>query len=236
MSLMEDASAFESLEALVEAVRPRRPRRRGWARAARRPRRAVEHARDGHEPDVDGDGGDGDEDGDEEEEVKAVTRVKLVDGTNPDAAKWSALVTSDVVARLTRLDVGGNELGDAGVEVLARAVGACEQLEELSLYENRVSERGASELARALAANHTVRRTLTTLLLDTNSLKDDGVKALATTFVAVSLGLRTLSLGQNRISDEGMAALARALRERRPLRSTRWCWWATALETLAWGR
>ena len=88
------------------------------------------------------------------------------------------LAFSDVLRAhkaLVHLGLGGNRLGDSGLEELARGLhrGGSE-LEWLSLHTNGIDDRGARALAEALRGHHSLR----TLSLWENDIGDEGLAAL----------------------------------------------------------
>jgi small GTP-binding protein len=119
------------------------------------------------------------------------------------------------LTQLTTLNLGGNQIGDAGAAALA----ALTQLTTLNLWGNQIGAEGAAALA-ALTQ-------LTTLNLGGNQIGDAGATALAALTQLTSLDLRgneigaegaaalaaltqltTLNLWGNQIGDEGAASLA----------------------------
>lgn len=106
---------------------------------------------------------------------------------------------------LRTLDLGANELGDDGARVLAEC--RCMQLEELRLYANGLSHRGAVLLAGSLESH----ASLTCLDLQGNAIGDVGTAALAHA-LRINRLLLTLGLRGCELADMGASALAAALR------------------------
>jgi hypothetical protein len=104
---------------------------------------------------------------------------------------------------LTSLSVHLNSLRAFGAQVLAERAYAG-QLQELSLYGNRLRDQGVRQLAQGPL--HRLKR----LDLCANEVKDEGAKALAqhTTLHA----LNSLDLRRNQISDVGVEVLAGSAR------------------------
>jgi uncharacterized protein (TIGR02996 family) len=109
-----------------------------------------------------------------------------------------ALAAAAKFARLTRLDVSCNELGDVGVTALAASPHLA-RLEQLSLA--RTGLRAAGMRALAFAPFNLAR-----LDLSDNRLDDEAVNALASTPAVRPLAV--LKLCRNRIGPEGARALA----------------------------
>ena len=79
-------------------------------------------------------------------------------------------------ASLTKILVGGNQLGDEGTTILCDALreSTISKVEELDLRANQISPDGAT----AVAALCAVRSSLTRVDVSYNSMKDEGVKLL----------------------------------------------------------
>lgn len=116
-------------------------------------------------------------------------------------------------SRLRTLDLGFNRIGDRGAALLARALETNAVLERLYLSGNDIGPTGAQALARALAANSSLR----SLHLSGNNVGEDGAAHLADGLCA-NRGLRALYVGTNGIGSSGMARLADALTVNRSLR------------------
>jgi len=115
-------------------------------------------------------------------------------------------------------------------------------LKTLHLYENRLTEEHAAELAMALRENRSIEtvilneceidcaaamalatglegnETLKTMNLWDNNIEDEGGKALAEALLKNGSALETLNLWGNKIGDEGAKAFADMLRENNSLR------------------
>ena len=77
---------------------------------------------------------------------------------------------------LLSLDLNGNKIGDKGAMELAKALRANSTLESLDLRYNGIRDRGAAALANSIKENDATA--LTDLMLDGNSLGDDGTYAI----------------------------------------------------------
>lgn len=111
---------------------------------------------------------------------------------------------------LRRLDVSGCFIRDEGAAALAAALGApgaaCTQLETLIVATNSLRGAGAAALLGLLAS----RRSLTSLSLRDNLLKDEGCVAIQRVVVEAGGsfgGLRSLDLSHNGISPKGALML-----------------------------
>ncbi len=118
-----------------------------------------------------------------------------------DGRQAAALAESPLLERVTRLEMRGRDLGDAGAAALAASphLGG---LRELILHHCGVQTAGAVALARApLTA-------LTWLNLGANDVNDEGVAALA---AGPHLGgVRLLGLGANNLGTPAVRALVRS--------------------------
>ena len=155
-----------------------------------------------------------------------VRRLLLVD----DAGLLPKLIHSPLLAGVCELDLCDNDLGNGGVDLLARSP-FLKHLEALDLGFNRMDDAGVVALARA-----STFPSLTILALNDNgAITADGLKALAESpfFAGLSAldvsgndigeagvraalnspsfaNLQTLHLSRNPIGDAGAAALARS--------------------------
>jgi len=116
------------------------------------------------------------------------------------------------VTRIQTIRLTECEIGDEGAIALSRILGP--GLRELCLTSNSVSDRGISEIAKALPACDSLER----LLLDRNNIGDDGAKALGAHLLRSNVQELTLGshLGGNPVGEEGVEALARALDDELP--------------------
>ncbi|CAN0275964.1 unnamed protein product, partial [Hapterophycus canaliculatus] len=102
-----------------------------------------------------------------------------------------------------------NEIGDEGLEGLARALRRNESVRLLELCFNRITAIGAEALAKAIWESTGLRA----LRLDNNQIGDRGAHALAAALPAS--GLETLDVGFNHIGTAGVAALMQVRRRSR---------------------
>lgn len=121
-------------------------------------------------------------------------------GLGPESGALLAAL-SPGLRRLRCLDVRRNDLGDDGLEALARTDGA-PALRILSLAENDIGSRGAAALARAPWLLRLDR-----LNLHGNHIGDEGARALADSSFVEGV---ELELGGNAVGVAGAQALARS--------------------------
>ncbi|KNC50469.1 ribonuclease inhibitor [Thecamonas trahens ATCC 50062] len=128
-------------------------------------------------------------------------------GVTYRGASALAAVLANPGCPLTSLSLFNNELGDAGVAVLASAGLANNQrLKSLTLRKTGAGADAASQLGVALQAN----TSLTYLDLDDNGLGDRGIALLADGLFFNSGSLRELKLQFNDVGEAGAAALFKA--------------------------
>jgi uncharacterized protein (TIGR02996 family) len=128
-------------------------------------------------------------------EATPLRQLKLYDA----GKRRKALFASDTLARLTRLDLNDNKLGDDGVRALAGCAHLA-NLTRLDLANNEISASGAQALA---LSPHLAN--LTVLDLSSNTI-GEGATAIATSPHLKKL--KELFLGGNGIGDAGAKALA----------------------------
>ncbi len=157
-------------------------------------------------------------------------RMQLLDADMPELRSLSlrnnrlwpeavqALAETRVAAQLTRLDLSGNPVGDDGVIVLASHA-SFTGLEELILRSDELPEQECISFAGALAiADSSTLTSLTTLNLESHSIQDGGLSAIAGRLIDEML--IELDVSYNHIGvdgDEGIEALT-AWRHRGRLR------------------
>jgi uncharacterized protein (TIGR02996 family) len=130
-----------------------------------------------------------------------LARITTLDlcGNQLDATAAAALAASPHLAGLTELDLTFNKIGDEGAAALAASSAFC-NLSTLRLRGSNISVAGATALATSL---HVAR--LTTLDLSENEIGNDGVAALAASRHLARL--TDLNLRMNRIGNEGATTL-----------------------------
>ena len=111
---------------------------------------------------------------------------------------------------LTSLNLQGNRLTATDARELFQALPLSSTLTELKLYDNELSDAGATELAKALMVN---TGALLTLDLARNQIGDTGVIELAKA-LAVNTCLTRLYLYDKDIGDAGTLALGKTLQTR----------------------
>eukprot|EP00899_Mesostigma_viride_P009368 jgi/Mesvir1/18432/Mv14298-RA.1 len=109
--------------------------------------------------------------------------------------------------QIRRLDLGDNDLGDAGIEVLASAIGKDAPLISVHLNGNAISKHGVAALADAFSHNATLQK----LDLRDNPIGGDGAAALAGLLGTGSCHLASLGLCGCDVCDFGAHKLAGAL-------------------------
>jgi hypothetical protein len=107
----------------------------------------------------------------------------------------------------TTLHLSDNRITSEGVSILTEGLHNNTTLEQLSIFNNRVDDKGVDSLARVLAENNS---TLKILNLGWNPITDDGVGYLAE-MLKTNRTLSTLFLARTQISDRGVKLLANAL-------------------------
>ncbi|EJK45657.1 hypothetical protein THAOC_35718 [Thalassiosira oceanica] len=133
---------------------------------------------------------------------------------------------------LNELNLGGNLIGNDGVEVLIRGLADCNHLHSLRLYDNRIDDDGLEMLVQGLPViidtldltknEITLARQLPLLrfkVLDLlfNDLSPDSPRVIAASLTNPECHLEELSFHAYNIGDEGAAILASGLRNNQRL-------------------
>lgn len=108
---------------------------------------------------------------------------------------------------LTKILVGDNELGDEGVTILCNALreSSVTKVQELQLGRNSIGPHGA----KAVAAMAAVVASLTSLVIFSNQLGDEGMAAITSALKESTVSqLATLDVQNNNIGAKGAEALA----------------------------
>lgn len=131
--------------------------------------------------------------------------IGLIDTRAPKEIGLSLLQNTN----LTELNLNDNRMCDDGAIAIANSLGTNHdsRLATLWLYNNKISNAGASAFAECLKNN----TALQFLSLKCNSITDDGAIALASGLKSSINCLQTILLNGNKIGDEGAIALAEAL-------------------------
>lgn len=106
--------------------------------------------------------------------------------------------------RLTKADIYGSNIGDAGSLRLAASLTRNFTLKTLNAGSNCIGDEGGMAICKSLSTNST----LTALHLHENSLGNDTVFCFAHTLTWYNASLRVLDLSSNAINDQGCVALA----------------------------
>jgi Ran GTPase-activating protein (RanGAP) involved in mRNA processing and transport len=105
------------------------------------------------------------------------------------------------------LRLGSNRITSIGVSILADALKNNNTLQQLSLYDNDISDDSVYSLAKVLSIKN---NKLNVLNLGNNRITNQGMKHLAQ-MIRTNRTLTDLYLQQNAISDEGVQILANAI-------------------------
>ncbi len=158
------------------------------------------------------------EDESDEEEEQVVSALK-----SADMSKFKAVyielrvvigdrVASELASRLqihpvSALYLLGDNISDAGAEMLAQAAFRGKSLSAFCIWGNKISDIGA----KAVAAAARNCRSLTTLYLDCSEISDSGATAVAEAVKGCSLSV--FYLGGKNISDSGATTVAEAVKD-----------------------
>ncbi|WP_444461475.1 COR domain-containing protein [Rhodobacter capsulatus] len=126
--------------------------------------------------------------------TSGLTRLELNGSQIGDAG---AQAIAQGLTGLTRLELNGSQIGDAGAQAIAQSLTGLTRLE---LNGSQIGDAGAQAIAQGLTG-------LTRLFLDHNQIGDAGAQAIAQSLS----GLTQLSLDHNQIGDAGAQAIAQGL-------------------------
>ncbi|XP_041070448.1 NACHT, LRR and PYD domains-containing protein 3-like isoform X2 [Carcharodon carcharias] len=135
-------------------------------------------------------------------------KIQRLSLTNNNLTDSCAKDLSSVISTnqsLTDLDLGENQLGDAGVKLLSVALRnlGC-TIQRLSLTNNNLTDSCAKDLSSVISTN----QSLTDLDLGGNRLGDAGVKLLSVALRNLGCKIQRLSLGDNTLTDSCAEDLA----------------------------
>lgn len=111
---------------------------------------------------------------------------------------------------LTSVDLSHNEFGTEGARIVAPALAGLRSLCHLDLSHDLIKDEGAIALAGTLSSDQARCTALKTLACDANDIRAAGAVALAKLLVTVR-SLSSLGLSDNLIKDDGAAAIAQTL-------------------------
>ncbi|XP_059818495.1 NACHT, LRR and PYD domains-containing protein 3-like [Hypanus sabinus] len=140
-----------------------------------------------------------------------IQKLGLMDVGLTDSGAEDLVTALSTNPSLTELNLGGNELGDAGVNLVSAALRNPEcKIQTLGLRDVSLTVSGAEDLVSALSTNPS----LTELDLESNWLRDQSVPALRRLILTLP-SLDRIWLAGNRFSETGEKEL-RSLQELRP--------------------
>ncbi|KAF9125201.1 T-complex-associated testis-expressed protein 1 [Mortierella sp. 14UC] len=113
----------------------------------------------------------------------------------------------------------GDDDGAGSVRALAEALGQNQDLQELNLARNKLTDQDVEVLCKALAHN----KGLQVLDLSLNSFGEHGTRAIATLLASnnTTAGLREIDLSDNELTEEGGVAIGQALKTNKTLHKLR---------------
>jgi len=102
--------------------------------------------------------------------------IQLLDFSKNLITEIGAAIVSDAVSILTDLDIRSNNIGDKGIEAIAKSIQASLTIKWLDISNNQIGPVGAVEIGKSLLHN----KSLDTLLINDNSIGYDGAVSIAT--------------------------------------------------------
>ncbi|CAH3167465.1 unnamed protein product [Pocillopora meandrina] len=136
-----------------------------------------------------------------------LTKLNLSGNRISDAGATCIAEAIKVNKTLTNLYLCGKGISDAGATCIAEAMKVNKTLTILDLSWNRISDAGATCIAEAIKVN----KTLTNLYLCRNGISDAGATCIAEA-IKVNKTLTNLDLGRNGISAAGATCIAEAIK------------------------
>ena len=149
--------------------------------------------------------------------TKQVLECRTQDLGVKGAEYLANIFLNGALPQLHKLNLGSNQIGDAGITALAQVIkpvsedgsGALAKCQTLTLNSNQIGDDGIEALASACASGALAQ--LKELYLYENQIGYPGVSALASACASGALAqCRELGLGGNQIGDVGCSALADA--------------------------
>ncbi|KAG0211160.1 T-complex-associated testis-expressed protein 1 [Mortierella sp. NVP41] len=131
-------------------------------------------------------------------------------------ARNKGLVKLDLELKSLGGQCEGDE-GEGGLRALGEALEKNQDLQELNLARNKLTDQDIEVLCNALAHN----RGLKILDLSLNSLGERGARAVAALLANENCGLREIDLSDNELTEEGGMAIGQALKTNRHLQKLR---------------
>lgn len=119
---------------------------------------------------------------------------------------------------LLKLVFDNNKMGDTGATQLAKALIINTTLKTLTICNNEISNKGVEELSEMLKCN----KTLTELNIIRNKISDQGGVALGEA-IKINSGLMTLNLQNNLISDLGLKEMSKGIAKNTTLLTLNLC-------------
>ena len=132
--------------------------------------------------------------------------------THADAILIAAYVAMRLLRSLELLNLGGNQIGDVGMQAFADAIGSgsMANLESLDISDNKIGDPGLISLSEALAKGSL--RALEFLDLGNNQIGNVGMIEFSRSIPIGLLGALTyLRLSGNQIGDAGMIEFSRSI-------------------------
>ena len=131
-----------------------------------------------------------------------------------ELSKHAEACPAGVLQGVTKLNLGGNKIGDKGIADIANFLRTNSTIFDLHVFDCDISDIGVQSLAEAIATNGSIR--LERLNISRNNIGDIGIAHIATA-LQINTTIKYCRMSDCGLSDKGAESIARALAVNRSL-------------------